>query len=145
MLERAKRDRDEADAENALTDEEWLEKKAREQAAAATPTLFAMTSEQTEIMQRAQSSGTWLKAPNGKPTRLTKHQWLQVRTGAFKQWFGDWEKVARFNSSVQQLLSMSEVASITGTEFAPDGRKLTDKVTEFWNKEYGGLAKKIRY
>lgn len=64
-----------------------------------------------------------------------------MRTGAFKQWFGDWEKVARFNSAVQQLLSMSEVASITGTEFAPDGRKLTDKVTEFWNKEYGGVAK----
>ncbi|MGN0828094.1 MAG: hypothetical protein ACI4PZ_00040 [Akkermansia sp.] len=42
MLDRAKREREEADAENALTDEEWLEKKAREQAAAATPTLFAM-------------------------------------------------------------------------------------------------------
>lgn len=89
----------------------------------------------------AEKDGTFMKAPNGKPTNLTEHQWLQVRTGAFKQWFGDWEKVARFNSAVQQLLSMSEVASITGTEFAPDGRKLTDKVTEFWNKEYGGVAK----
>lgn len=34
MLERAKREREEADAENTLTDEEWLSKKALEQAAA---------------------------------------------------------------------------------------------------------------
>src|SRR5699024_190150 len=28
---------------------------------------------------------------NGKPSNLTEQQWLQVRTPAFKQWFGDWE------------------------------------------------------
>ncbi len=33
----------------------------------------------------------WMKAPNGKPTRLTERQWVQVRTPAFKRWFGDWE------------------------------------------------------
>lgn len=93
------------------------------------------------IKAAAEKDGTFMKAPNGEPTRLTEQQWLQVRTGAFKGWFGDWEKVARFNSAVQQLRSMNDVASITGTEFAPDGRKLTDKVTEFWNKEYGGVAK----
>lgn len=84
---------------------------------------------------------TALIAPNGKVSNLTPVQWLQVRTDSFKRWFGDWEKVARFNSAVQQLSRMSDVASITGAEFAPDGRKLTDKVTEFWNKEYGGVAK----
>ena len=31
------------------------------------------------------------KAPNGKPSNLNEQQWLQVRTPAFKQWFGDWE------------------------------------------------------
>ena len=31
------------------------------------------------------------EAPNGKPSNLTEQQWLQVRTPAFKQWFGDWE------------------------------------------------------
>ena len=42
---------------------------------------------------RKQYEGTpkWLKAPNGKPTNLTEHQWLQVRTSNFKNWFGDWE------------------------------------------------------
>jgi len=31
-----------------------------------------------------------MKAPNGKDTNLTERQWLQVRTKAFKDWFGDW-------------------------------------------------------
>ncbi len=34
---------------------------------------------------------TWMKAPNGEPTKLTERQWVQVRTPAFKAWFGDWE------------------------------------------------------
>lgn len=32
-----------------------------------------------------------LLAPNGKPTNLTERQYAQVRTKAFKKWFGDWE------------------------------------------------------
>jgi hypothetical protein len=30
-------------------------------------------------------------APNGKPSNLDDIQWEQVRTPAFKKWFGDWE------------------------------------------------------
>lgn len=42
---------------------------------------------------RRQYEGTaqWMKTPNGKPTKLTERQWLQVRTPEFKAWFGDWE------------------------------------------------------
>lgn len=42
---------------------------------------------------RAKFEGTdqWMKAPNGESTNLTEQQWLQVRTPAFKAWFGDWE------------------------------------------------------
>ena len=32
-----------------------------------------------------------MKAPNGNPTNLNEKQWVQVRTKAFKEWFGDWE------------------------------------------------------
>lgn len=32
-----------------------------------------------------------LLAPNGEKSNLTERQWLQVRTKAFKDWFGDWE------------------------------------------------------
>jgi hypothetical protein len=42
---------------------------------------------------RRQYEGTpqWMKAPNGKPTKLTEWQWVHVRTENFKKWFGDWE------------------------------------------------------
>lgn len=32
-----------------------------------------------------------LLAPNGRKSNLTERQWVQVRTKAFKDWFGDWE------------------------------------------------------
>lgn len=47
--------------------------------------------EEHAIIERAKGSGTYMKAPNGEPTRLTEKQWAQVRTKAFKSWFGDWE------------------------------------------------------
>lgn len=37
------------------------------------------------------NEGTFMKAPNGKPTKIDERQWLQVRTKAFIEWFGDWE------------------------------------------------------
>jgi hypothetical protein len=40
---------------------------------------------------RYENTAQWMKAPNGKPTRLNERQWLQVRTPEFKAWFGDWE------------------------------------------------------
>ena len=46
------------------------------------------------IKQKAIADGTFMKAPNGKPTNLNEKQWLQVRTRAFKEWFGDWERAA---------------------------------------------------
>ncbi len=49
------------------------------------------SNEMQTIKEQAIADGTFMKAPNGKPTNLTKRQWLQVRTKAFKEWFGDWE------------------------------------------------------
>ncbi|MDR1160983.1 MAG: hypothetical protein LBK45_01465 [Tannerellaceae bacterium] len=48
-------------------------------------------SEMEQIKQRSIEDGTFMKAPNGKDTNLNEQQWLQVRTEAFKKWFGDWE------------------------------------------------------
>ena len=50
-----------------------------------------MTAEESHIVERAKADGTYMKAPNGKPTNLSERQWVQVRTKAFKKWFGDWE------------------------------------------------------
>ncbi len=40
-------------------------------------------------------------APNGKPSNLTYEQWVQVRTPAFKKWFGDWEKDAKIRRCLE--------------------------------------------
>lgn len=46
-----------------------------------------------DIKKKAIADGTFMKAPNGNPTNLNERQWLQVRTKAFKDWFGDWTKI----------------------------------------------------
>ncbi len=51
----------------------------------------AYTPEEQDIIERALKNGTYMKAPNGADTNLTPKQWVQVRTNAFKDWFGDWE------------------------------------------------------
>lgn len=48
-------------------------------------------SEERNIIDNAKKDGTFMKAPNGNPTNLDERQWVQVRTEAFKEWFGDWE------------------------------------------------------
>ena len=55
------------------------------------------TEEMQSIKDKAIADGTFMKAPNGQPTNLNERQWLQVRTKAFKEWFGDWEKSAEAN------------------------------------------------
>ena len=40
-----------------------------------------------------------LLAPNGQPSNLTEKQYVQVRTKAFKDWFGDWEKGVIFTAN----------------------------------------------
>lgn len=54
--------------------------------------------EMAEIERRTKADGTWLLAPNGKPTNLTARQWVQVRTKRFKDWFGDWEAMEKRNA-----------------------------------------------
>lgn len=69
-------------------------------------------SEEEEIVKQTKANGTYMKAPNGKPTKLDKSQWVQVRTKAFKKWFGDWEKAARI-----EKLRNSDPVEITGEEY----------------------------
>lgn len=67
---------------------------------------FPATTEEREGIEReAKAKGTWLKAPNGNPSELTPEQWVTVRTRAFKEWFGDWEKAAR----IEKLRQASSV------------------------------------
>lgn len=50
------------------------------------------TNEEQEILRNAKrDNDNRLLAPNGEPSNLTEKQYAQVRTKAFKDWFGDWE------------------------------------------------------
>ncbi len=44
-----------------------------------------------DVRDQYENTDQWMTAPNGKPTNLTENQWVQTRTPAFKEWFGDWE------------------------------------------------------
>lgn len=59
-----------------------------------------MTNEENNIVIESQNNGTYMKAPNGKYTKLNERQWVQVRTKSFKDWFGDWENDADNASKV---------------------------------------------
>ncbi|MBQ2979862.1 MAG: hypothetical protein IJE18_07120 [Bacteroidaceae bacterium] len=72
---------------------------------------LSISPEEQDIIDRAKANGTYLLAPNGRPTNLTPRQWVQVRTRAFKEWFGDWLKQARVNK-----LRYATDATITGNE-----------------------------
>lgn len=61
---------------------------------------FEENSEEAEIVARAKADGTYMKAPNGKQSNLSPRQWVQVRTKAFKDWFGDWENDTDNSSKV---------------------------------------------
>ena len=69
--------------------------------------------EEQLIIDEAKKNGTWMKAPNGNPTFLTERQWVQVRTKALKDLFGDWEKVLRIAK-----LRKAKDAVITGSEIS---------------------------
>ena len=59
------------------------------------------TKEEQDILSRApRNAKGQLLAPNGKVSNLTEKQYAQVRTKAFKDWFGDWENDSENASKV---------------------------------------------
>lgn len=75
------------------------------------------------IKQQAITNGTFMKAPNGKPTNLNEKQWLQVRTKAFKKWFGDWEHLAK----------VKRVKTIVPTEISSENYSAEDAERDYKN------------
>lgn len=98
-----------------------------------------LSNEEQEIIDRAKADGTYLKAPNGEETNLTPRQWVQVRTQAFKQWFGDWEKAAR----IEKLRKATPV-EITGNEITPsdDLKQYKKNALEYGKKLQGEYTNK---
>lgn len=57
-------------------------------------------SKEESLIEQSKADGTYMKAPNGKPTNLNEKQWVQVRSKMFKKWFGDWEDNPKKSSKV---------------------------------------------
>jgi ADP-Ribosyltransferase in polyvalent proteins/Family of unknown function (DUF5824) len=66
------------------------------------------------------NGGEILLAPNGNPSNLTAIQYRIVRTPAFKEWFGDWERLA--NATIKD----PAIDVITLGNISKDVSKLVD-------------------
>ena len=67
----------------------------------------AYEKELQDILDKApRDSQGRLLAPNGNPSNLTEKQYAQVRTKAFKRWFGAWEKFANITEEELQTASL---------------------------------------
>ena len=80
------------------------------------------------LKSNAIANGTFMKAPNGKSTNLTERQWLQVRTKAFKEWFGDWE-----NNPKDASKAVDENGEPLVVYHYTDNENLSEFSTEFDN------------
>lgn len=58
-----------------------------------------------------------LPAPNGKPSKLNREQWILTRTPNFKRWIGDWESVAQRNALDAMTPIRSDFAPAFGEDF----------------------------
>lgn len=99
----------------------------------------SISPEEQDIIDRAKANGTYLLATNGQPTNLTPRQWVQVRTRAFKRWFGDWEKQARINK-----LRYATDAEISGNEITITENEKQNKknALEYGKKPQGEYTNK---
>lgn len=120
------------------------------------------TNEEQTIIDEAKKNGTFMKAPNGEPTKLTEKQWVQVRTKAFKDWFGDWENDADNASKVVDengepmvvyhgtpydfnAFDTNMIGSNTGgTGWYGAGFYFSDRGTDFYGKNVKGVFLNIR-
>lgn len=62
--------------------------------------LAEIQAEREQIKADAVANGTWMKAPNGKKSKLNEQQYVDVRTKRFTDWFGDWQNDAENASKV---------------------------------------------
>ena len=98
--------------------------------------------EEEAIEREAKANGTWLKAPNGKDSHLSPKQWVQVRTKAFKDWFGDWELAKTLNlidnikpTSLDGIKSIGQKEAEYIVSNMPIGENIHDGRKVLWVKD----------
>ncbi len=99
------------------------------------------TQNETErIVSEAEKNGTYMKAPNGKPTKLNEKQWAQVRTKNFKDWFGDWEEDTENASKVVDENGEPMVVyhgTVLEEMYFKDGLPYTKSIDKFYSFNNG--------
>lgn len=70
--------------------------------------------EYAEVEAKYRDSDEWLKAPNGKATKLSERQWVQTRTPSFLKWFGDWLQAHQDGGVWATKLDVSKVVTLDG-------------------------------
>jgi hypothetical protein len=86
--------------------------------------------EMQQIKEMSVANGTFMKAPNGKPTNLNERQWLQVRTGKFREWFGEWEKA----SKLSQIDNLTAIKVTDKNLTAEQAKEIYQSIGEAKNK-----------
>jgi len=93
------------------------------------------TEEEQKILEKApRNSKGQLLAPNGKVSNLTEKQYAQVRTKAFKEWFGDWENANKENPYSKDISIGSPEADFSNVDSTGTGVL----IPIFLNGEYIG-------
>lgn len=96
-----------------------------------------LSEEEQEILKNApRDSQGRLLAPNGKPSNLTEKQYAQVRTKAFKRWFGDWERVAPSTEASNRLINYLNDISNRKNRFSKLAKILLDNGSIPYNLKY---------
>ena len=106
------------------------------------------TQEMKDILSKAErdSEGNLL-APNGRKSNLTERQYAQVRTKAFKEWFGDWESLALYEiyeelySSGAHYSDFADISEILAKIFK---RKEINRKPIFKNSLFRGVREEYR-
>ena len=91
------------------------------------------------------NSNIELLAPNGNKSNLTPKQWHIVRTPAFKQWFGDWEKLAmaKIKDSAMDEVTLANISKEVSKVVDSNGEPLvvyhgTDAIFNEFKKQKKG-------
>ena len=101
-----------------------------------------------DVKKAYQGTDKWLKAPNGKDSKLDEKQWCQVRTENFKKWFGDWENNPKSASKIvdengEPLINYHGTSSDFNEFVKNEIGKVTNNAGIFGNGFYFTNGKKL--
>lgn len=122
---------------------QWAREGAAQESFAGNPMVafskqFGITVEEAQrqydaVVAKHKGTTQWMKAPNGEPTKLNERQWVQTRTEAFKEWFGDWEKASQY----KRVMSAAQIDIADNDVSEEKARRVYEGLSSATNKDDG--------